>query len=40
LKEEDVDLKGYDAPVRTCPATFESLNTFLESLDGEPTMGS
>jgi adenylate cyclase len=37
LTEQDVELKGYDAPVRTCPATFESLKKFLDSLDSEPT---
>ena len=33
LQEKDVELKGYKASVRTCPATFESLKRFLGSLD-------
>src|SRR5258708_5866708 len=40
LRERDVELKGYNAPVRTCPATFESLKVFLELLDsGDTTAG-
>jgi adenylate cyclase len=35
LKEQDVELKGYDTPVRTCPATFESLKRFLDLLNTE-----
>jgi adenylate cyclase len=38
LKEEDVALKGYDTPVRTCPATFDHLKRFLASHDGDHTM--
>jgi adenylate cyclase len=33
LQEHEVELKGYDTPVVTCPATFELLTRFLESLD-------
>jgi adenylate cyclase len=40
LQEQDVELKGYDAPVRTCPATFEALKKFLESLDSADTVVS
>ena len=40
LKEHEVELKGYDTPVMTCPATFESLKRFLESLDSDETAGS
>jgi adenylate cyclase len=39
LKEHEVELKGYDTPVMTCPATFESLKKFLDSLDSEDTVG-
>jgi adenylate cyclase len=35
LQEHEVELKGYDTPVVTCPATFELLTRFLESLDAE-----
>jgi adenylate cyclase len=40
LEEHEVELKGYDTPVTTCPATFESLKRFLDSLDSDDTMGS
>ena len=40
LHEEDVALKGYDTPVRTCPATFEALKRFLGSLDSTDTVAS
>ena len=40
LHEQDVELKGYDAPVRTCPATFEALKRFLASQDNDDTMVS
>ena len=40
LEEHEVELKGYDIPVVTCPATFESLKRFLDSLDSEETVGS
>jgi adenylate cyclase len=33
LKETQVELKGYAASVRTCPASFGDLKEFLESLD-------
>jgi adenylate cyclase len=33
LRETDVELKGYTASVRTCPATFLHLKRFLDSLD-------
>jgi len=39
LEEHEVELKGYDTPVVTCPATFESLKRFLDSLDSEDTVG-
>jgi len=40
LQEKDVTLKGYNAPVRTCPASFESLRGFLDLLDsGDTTAG-
>jgi len=38
LKEEEVRLKGYDTPVRTCPATFEHLKQFLTLLNGGDTV--
>jgi adenylate cyclase len=38
LKEHEVELKGYDTPVITCPATFESLKRFLDSLGSPDTM--
>ncbi len=38
LKQEEVRLKGYDAPVQTCPATFDHLKSFLASLDGAGTV--
>ena len=38
LKEHEVELKGYDTPVQTCPATFELLKRFLESLDAETVL--
>jgi adenylate cyclase len=37
LKEEEVRLKGYDALVQTCPATFDRLKGFLASLNGDET---
>jgi adenylate cyclase len=40
LEEHEVELKGYDTPVVTCPASFESLKRFLASLDSDATMGS
>jgi adenylate cyclase len=40
LEEHEVELKGYDTPVVTCPATFESLKRFLISLDSDVTVGS
>jgi adenylate cyclase len=38
LKEHEVELKGYDAPVVTYPVTFEALKRFLDSLDSEDTV--
>jgi adenylate cyclase len=38
LKEEEVRLKGYDAAVQTCPATFDNLKRFLASVDGAGTL--
>jgi adenylate cyclase len=38
LQETDVKLKGYDAPVQTCPATFADLKNFLDSLTGAETV--
>jgi adenylate cyclase len=40
LQEHEVELKGYDTPVVTCPATFEALKRFLESHDSDQIMGS
>jgi adenylate cyclase len=40
LEEHEVELKGYDAPVVTCPVTFEALKRFLDSLDSEDTVVS
>src|SRR5579871_497947 len=33
LQEHEVELKGYDVPVATCPVTFGVLKGFLESLE-------
>ena len=40
LREQEVMLKGYDTPVRTCPATFEALRRFLESMGSTVTVPS
>jgi Adenylate cyclase, family 3 (some proteins contain HAMP domain) len=38
LQETDVKLKGYEAPVVTCPASFDRLKSFLNSVDSPDTM--
>jgi adenylate cyclase len=38
LKEGEVRLKGYAAPVQTCPATFDNLKRFIALLDGAGTI--
>jgi adenylate cyclase len=40
LEEAEVELKGYETPVRTCPATFARLKRFLDSLESADTVAS